>query len=231
MSEQESQSVSGEQQTSTEPTLDEVYSKFNVEAESSNFNPQVQHQQPAAQPAAQPQPSLGADIPDPVLDQNGFKSYLARQGSEYKTALSQLTQAHQRIAVQEIQRREEADIKQAVSQVREKVGDGFDDDFIEVALGQKARKDPKFAAIYQQRDKKPEAWKAALSAVGNEMKSKFTFRTDPQLAENVRAAKQSTQSSLTTSDRSDAGSLESKLANARSQGEWDQIWQQAQSHG
>lgn len=231
MAEQESQSPSVEQVTSTEPTLDEVYSQFNVEAESSSFNPQVQHQQPAAQPAAQPQPSPGTEIPDPVLDQNGFKAYLARQGSEYKTALSQLTQAHQRIAVQEIKRREEADIKAAVSHVREKVGEDFDDDFIEVALGQKARKDPKFLAIYQQREKKPDAWKAALSAVGNEMKSKFTFRTDPQLAENVRAAKQSTQSTLTTSERADAGSLQSRLDNAKSQGEWNQIWQQAQSNG
>lgn len=228
MAEQE-QSVSQEQQTSTEPTLDEVYKQFNVEEAASNFNPTpIQAAQPAAQPQQQP---LGTEIPDPVLDQNGFKAYLAKQNSEYSKALSQLTQYQQQIAVGEMRRREEADIKEAVSTVREKIGDGIDDDFIEVALGQKARKDPKFMSLYQNRGKNPAAWKAALGAVGNEMKSKFQFRTDPQLAENVRAAKQSTQSSLTSTQNDDSNPLEKALSGAKSQQEFDRIWSQMQRQG
>src|SRR5688572_28826907 len=43
MAEQE-QSVSTEQQTSDEPTLDQVYKQFNVEESASGFNPQPQQQ-------------------------------------------------------------------------------------------------------------------------------------------------------------------------------------------
>lgn len=223
----EEQSVSTEQQTSTEPTLDQVYKQFNVEESASSFNPQPQPQ-PQAQPAPQAQP-MGAEIPDPVLDQAGFRSYLAKQNTDYSRALSQLTQTQQQLHVAELRRREEADIKSAVSQVREKVGSDLDEDFIEIALGQKARKDPKFNSIYMNREKNPAAWRAALGAVGNEIKSKYQFRADPQLTENVRAAKQSTQSSLTSKDVDDSNPVESRLKNTKSQAEFDREWSRLQS--
>ena len=226
----EEQSVSTEQQTSEEQTLDQVYKQFNVEESASNFNPQPQQQtQPQAQPAPQAQP-MGAEIPDPVLDQAGFRSYLAKQNTEYSRALSQLTQTQQHLHVAELRRREEADIKSAVSQIREKVGSDMDEDFIEIALGQKARKDPKFHSIYMNREKNPAAWRAALGAVANEIKSKYQFRADPQLTENVRAAKQSTQSTLTSKDAGDdSNPIEKQLKGAKSQAEFDNEWRRLQS--
>jgi hypothetical protein len=216
---EEQQTVSDEQQSS-DKTLDQVYKEFNVEETASSFNPA-----PQAQPAVTQQPT-GAEIPDPILDQNGFKSYIAKQNSEYSQALSQLTAAQRQIVAGEMRRREEADIKSAVAQVREKVGSDMDDDFIEIALGQKARKDPRFLSIFQNREKNPAAWRAALGAVGNEMKSKFQFKADPQLTENVRAAKQSTQSSLTSNRSDNTNPIEQRFEGATTQAEFDRLWSQ-----
>ncbi len=220
---EEQQSVSSEQPTSDSQTLDQVYQKFNVEETARSFSPQ-QHQEPAAQPAQTAQP-MGTEIPDPIMDAAGFKAYLAKQSTEHSRALAQLTQTQQQLAVGEIRRKNEADVKSAVSQIREKLGADVDDEFIEVQLDYKSRKDPRFMSLFQNRDKNPAAWRAALNAVGNELKSKNQFRSDPQIAENVRAAKQSTQSSLTSrSSGDDSNPIEKRLTAAKTPAEFDQEW-------
>lgn len=222
---EEQQTASVEQQSSDGDTLDQVYEKFNVDKMASDFNPQPQRQQ--MQPAPQAQTSMGAEIPDPILDQAGFKSYLHRQHSEQARALSNLTLTQRQLAVGEYRRKIEADIQSAVSQVREKVGADVDNEFIEVQLDYKSRKDPRFMALFNNRDRNPAAWKAALSAVGNEMKTKNQFRSDPQLVENVRAAKQSTQSSLTSRNSGDdSDPIGKRLSGAKSAAEFDNLWSQ-----
>lgn len=227
MSDQE-QSVSQEQPTSTEPTLEQVYTEFKVDDVAQSFQPQAQ---PSQQPRQEPQPSLSEHIPDPVMDAQGFKAWQSTQNKDIRQALSSLHAHQQALAVAEIRRQEEADIKTAVSTVKEKVGGDIDDDFIEIALGQKARKDAKFNAIWMNRHKNPQAFRAALNAVGNEFKGKFQYRQDPQLTENARAAKQSTQSSLTTKEDPTGNPLEQRLAAAKSPQEFERIWQQSISGG
>ena len=226
MSEQ-TQSTSTEQGTSTEAapeqTLEQVYKQFNVDETAQQFQPSAP-QQPS-QPAAPQQPM--SEVPDPILDPQGFKSWSTTQAKSTQEALSKLHQTQQQIYVAEMQRREEADIRSAVQKVQEKVGD-IDSDFVEIALGQKARKDPKFMSIYQNRNKNPAAWNAALGAVASEFKGKYQFRQDPQLTENLRAAKQSTQGSLTTKDTSSANPIEEKLSGAKTQAEFDRMWREMQ---
>jgi len=224
------QAVSTEQPASTEKvqSLDEVYKQFNVEESASDFKPQPA-QQLRQQPAAEPH-AMGAEIPDPVLDQAGFKAYLAKQDSTVKQTLAGLTQFQQQLYVQEQRRSEEADIKSAVQTVKAKIGD-IDEDFVEVALGQKARKDSKFNSIYQNRRKNPQAWNAALSAVAAEFKGKYQFRQDPQLAENVRAARQSTQTSLTSKESVTDNSIEGRLNKAKTTAEFDNEWNRIKSEG
>lgn len=224
---EQEQSVSTEQPTSTEPTLEQVYSEFKVDDVAQSFQPQVQQ---AQQPRQEP-PSHFDSIPDPVLDSQGFKTWQATQTKEIRQALSGLQAHQQALAVAEIRRQEESDIKTAVAAVKEKVGGDIDDDFIEIALGQKARKDAKFNTIWQNRHKNPQAFRAALNAVGNEFKSKFQYRQDPQLTENARAAKQSTQSSLTTKEDTSQNPLEARLAAAKDPREFERIWQQSISGG
>lgn len=223
----EQQAVSSEQQPSSDQTLDQVYQQFNVEQEMQSFNPQQQQPAAPAQQTTQTQ-STGLEIPDPVLDPNGYKAWQSNQNSEIRKALSQLTNVQQQLAVAEMRRREEADIQQAVSKIQEKVN--LDPDFIEIALGQKARKDARFASIYNNRHKNPAAWSAALGAVANEMKGKYEFRADSQLAENVRAAKQSTQSSLTPKDSGESqNQIEARLDRAKSPREFEVEWQRIMS--
>lgn len=228
---QQEQSASPDagQQTSEDTTLEQVYQQFNVEEKATDFNPAPQ--QPQVAPAPAQPPSLGAEIPDPVLDPNGFRAYLARTTSQTAQMLQQTTQHQQRLYAAELRRQEEADIKQAVSLVKEKIGGEVDDDFIEIAMGQKARKDARFAQLFANRSKNPAAWRAALSAVGNELKSKVSFRTDPQISENVRAAKQSTQSSMSSRESDDSNPLEARLASAKSQAAFDAEWSRMMNGG
>lgn len=227
MAEQE-QSASTEQQTSTEQTetLEQVYDKYHVEETASTFEHQPQRQEQAPQRQETAAPALGSEIPDPVLDQAGFKSWLSTQNTDLRKTLGALQQTQRQIAVAELRRQEESDIRSAVATVKEKAGADLDDEYVEIALGLKARKDQRFAQVYANRHKNPAAWRAALSAVSGEIKAKTQFRQDSQLTENVRAARQSTQTSLTTSDQPQGG-LDDQLKGAKTQAEFDRLWAQA----
>lgn len=213
---EQEQTASPEQQSSNEQTLEQVYQEFKVDDVAQQFQPQIQQQAP------QQQPQYAAPVvPDPVLDPNGFKAHIGRLEAApnlSRMALHEIAQLKQSISRQQ----EEADIKTAVAKVKEKLGGDVDDDFVEVALGQKARKDSKFASLYANRGRNPQAWNAALAAVGNELKGKYQFRADSQLTENIRAAKQSTQSSLTTKEES--GNSLDKRFEGKSGRDFDQEW-------
>lgn len=190
----EEQSSSPEQTSSTEQTqsLEQVYKEFNVEAEAQSFQPQREPVQRAA--PVQQNPA----VPDPVLDPNGYKTWASQQHEFTQSALSQINQKISQFERSQVVAREEADIKKAVEKFKAVAGSDVDEDVAEVALGQKARKDPKFLAVYQNRSKNPAAWNAAVSAFANEFKGKYSFKVDPQLAANQQAAKLSTQGSQTT---------------------------------
>ena len=136
-------------------------------------------------------------VPDP-FDPN-FPAYQA-QLAQGLTALSQATtqmQGQFTALQQELGRRQvEADIKQAVGILTEKTG--LDPDIAEVALESKARKDPKFLQIWNNRTKNPKAFQAALEAVSGEFKDRFSVKQDPQLVENQRAIRASQQQMAVT---------------------------------
>ena len=169
--------------------LEKVYKDFNIEAEAATFKPE-----PPAAPA--PAPAV-PKVPDP-FDPN-FPAYQA-QLAQGLTALSQATtqmQGQFTALQQELGRRQvEADIKQAVGILTEKTG--LDPDIAEVALESKARKDPKFLQIWNNRTKNPKAFQAALEAVSGEFKDRFSVKQDPQLVENQRAIRASQQQMAVT---------------------------------
>lgn len=170
------------------PSLDQVYKEFNVEAEASNFQPQQQVQTQRGQ--------APGTAPDPVMDPTGYKTWSEKQSSFIQESLSKVEGELTNLKVERLRAKEEADIKSAVQKFKS-ICDHVDEDVAEVALGSKARKDPRFMAVYQNRNKNPQAWNAALAAYANEYKGKSKFQIDPQIAENQRAAKQSTQGSQT----------------------------------
>jgi len=195
MEETQEQTTSIEPSTSSEPTLEDVYKQFSVEEEAQQFQPQSRQEVPQQTPY-QPQSPY---TPDPVIDADGFKRWAlsVEQGNSalrqtLQEVHGQLTQFQQ----ERLRAKEEADISKAVAYVNETLKQ--DPDFVEIALGQKARKDPKFLSLYNNRDKNPKAWDAALRAMRNEFAQKFSVKTDSQLAENQRALRTAQQTSATT---------------------------------
>lgn len=184
-----------------EPSLDDVYKQYNVQEMAGSFTATPA---PQAQPQQQPQ-RTEAVIPDPALDVNGFQAWAKNVHSADNEIRQTLTTVSERLNgfEQERQRvKEEADLQRAVSVLKDKVP-GADDEFLEIALAHKARKDPKLLSIWENRAKNPQALDAALKAVGNELATKFTMKADPQLAENTRAMKASRDQKATAAPQAD----------------------------
>ena len=180
--------------------LEKVYTDFKIEADAAEFKPQPT-QKPQEQQPQQQQPVI-PKVPDP-FDPN-FGAY-QQQLATGLTALNQaladtqgrLTNMQQQLTYE----RTEADIKQAVGTIVEK--SGLKPSIAEVALQAKARDDPRFRAIWNNRAKNPVALKAALSAVAEEFQAEFTVKQDPQLVENQRAVQASRNAMATTQKQSD----------------------------
>lgn len=222
--EEQKQTTSTEQSSSDKTqsevqSLDQVYKQFNVEAEAERFQSQAQVQ---TQNQLQKQ-SQEVTVPDPVLDAEGFKKYQSAQSQSIQQAVSSIKGELSALQGERLRRQEEADIKSAVERFRSITGEDIDADMAEVALGQKARKDPRFLAVYQNRSKNPQAWSAAVAAYANEFKSKTQFKTDPTIAENLRAAKASTQGSQMKSQTDEPQGDESRFKGKTGR-EFDREW-------
>jgi hypothetical protein len=205
-------------------TLEEVYKQFNVDDAAQQFTAQpVQNTPPQnfqQQPVYQPQPS----IPDPITDPEAYRHYMqvsqqqnSALGQTINTLNSKLTQIERERQQQVI----DADIGKAVARVNSKVK--ADPLMVELALEKKAREEPRFMKIWDNRHKNPKAWEAAQDAVANELQGKFSVRTDPQLTENQRALKAS-QRGMATSNQT----TNSEWDNL-SDGYFDRKWREAKN--
>jgi len=183
-------------ETTTEDTtesLDEIASSFNVEDQASQF--QAQPQQPA--PAPEPQFNQyqnQSGIPDPISNPDGYDFYMqqqAQQSSQIQQTLNQLAEKVQGYEQQATQQKVDADVEKAVSVINSKLN--VDPQMAEVAMEVEYRNNPAFKKIWDNRDKNPAAYNKALGVIADKWSSKFANKADPQLAENVRAAKTSQQ--------------------------------------
>ena len=185
-----------------ETTLDDVYSKYNVEDTAQQFNAQPVQQQPQQQAPAQPVQEGNIPIPDPTLDPSGYKSWETARYRDQQALRQALTQVAGKLNQYEQaakQRAEEADIKGAVEQVNQHLGDSkLDPDVVEISLGAEARRDPRFLALWNNRDKNPKAYQEGIKAFSSKLAKKFSMRVDPQIAENQRALKEATSTKATT---------------------------------
>ena len=177
--------------------LDKVYTDFKIEADAAEFKPQTAQHQTQQQ---QPQPQI--KVPDPFDPNFGaYQAQLASGLSVLNQALAQTKGDLTKLQQQLVHERTEADIKQAVGTIVEK--SGLDPDIAEVALQAKARQDPRFLKIWNNRVQNPDAYKAALGAVATEFQSRYTVKQDPQLVENQRAVQASRNAMATTQKQSD----------------------------
>ena len=206
-----------------EPMLEDVYKEFNV-TPAAPKQAQPQAPQPPATPAPQPQPEIA--IPDPALDPEGHRIFMRNNATEQqqlKGALRAVAQHLQNAEQQRAAAAEEADIKKAVETVSSKLK--ADPDFTEIAIAQRVRKDPKFAALWNGRRENPAALDKGLKALATELSQKFEFRVDPQLTENQRAMKEATNNKALGSPQD---SLTDQLAKATGR-DFDNLLQQFRS--
>lgn len=207
--------------TQNEPSLDDVISEYSAQ-------PVQQSPQPSYQPEPQRQ-----GYQQNGFDPNDLSQLFGQEQSQLSALTSQVQALTNQLTLQE-QRREQdlvtADIKNAVNTVSKKV-EGLEPDFVEFYLEKKASESPGFKQIWDNRKANPAALAKALGAISNEMAQKYTFRTDPQLAENQRAAKTSQQSSASRAESEFHNSLEEKLANAKTSAEFSKIWAAAKRGG
>ena len=173
------------EEPSTEPTLESVYEEFKVEPVQAQPKPQ-QKEQPK-------QEQKEVIVPDPALDPEGHRAFMrtqVEQAQQFKGALTAVAQHLQKHEHERATAAEEADIKKAVEIVNSQLK--ADPDFAEIAIAQRAKKDPKFLALWQNRKENPAALEKGLKALASELSKKFEFRVDPQLTENQRAMKEVT---------------------------------------
>lgn len=201
---------------STEQTLDDVYKQYGVEDQVKEFR-----QQPVQQP--QPQQTVTPDIPSP-LDEERWRAYEMQK----LNGLTGLQQSLQQIAtnftqfqVEQQRSKLEADIKSAVGKVNEEVNHS-NPKVIEFYLHAKADEDPRFKAIWDNRQKNPKALDAALKAVAREIAGDFEMKVDPQLAENQRARKIS-QQQMATTKAEEPDERWGKLSESEFDSEWQNL--------
>ena len=201
--------VSTEAAPPKEASLDDVYSKYNVEDTAQQFSaqpetkqPQQQQQQQYQQPQVQPVQEGNIPIPDPTLDPAGYKSWeTARYRDQQSLRQALHTVAGKLNAYEQAAARqaEEADIKRAVEQVNGHLGESkLDPDVVEISLGAEARRDARFQVLWNNRHKNPKAFQEGIKAFSSKLAKKFSMRADPQIAENQRALKEATSTKATT---------------------------------
>ena len=201
-----------------ETTLDDVYTKYNVEDTAQQFSAQPVQQQPQQQPP-QPVQEGNIPIPDPTMDPAGYKQWETQRYRDQQALRQALTQVAGKLNQYEQaakQRAEEADIKGAVEQVNSHLGDSkLDPDVVEISLGAEARRDPRFLALWNNRAKNPKAYQEGIKAFSSKLAKKFSMRTDPQIAENQRALKEATSTRATTApEESDTDKIGKLTGNA-----------------
>lgn len=184
-----------------ETTLEDVYKTYNVEETAQQFSAQPQ-QQPQQQQPAQPVQEANIPIPDPTLDPAGYKQWETQRYRDQQALRQALTHVAGKLNQYEQaaqQRAEEADIKRAVEQVNQHLGDSkLDPDVVEISLGAEARRDPRFLSLWNNRTKNPKAFNEGVKAFAGKLAKKWSMRVDPQLAENQRALKEATSTKATT---------------------------------
>lgn len=210
-------------QPSQEPevakTITDVMSEFNVQAPT-----------PAPEPQAPAQPTQARIDPYDENSLNQWAQNTARDQQDLRSEHEQMKADLNSYKAERTEAKFNADIQSAADKLSSNM-EGLDSLTAEILLEKEAREDPNFKTIWNTRDTNPKALDAALEVIANKHEGKFAMKADPQLAENHRAAQQSTQSNATQTAKEHGNSLEGQLANAKNANEEAMIWNQIKTGG
>ena len=174
-------------------TMDDVMRQFPVETAAESFTAQPKKEEPSP-------PKM--DIPDPSYDPDGFKKTMQdfqTNDWEVKQALNRVSEQLNGMEQRTQRQVEEEDISATVEKIQEEIPIlKGKDRVVKGYLGAAANDDPRIARVWENRKQNPAAWDKALSVITRQMSKDFDFVADPQLAENVRAAKASRDQMATT---------------------------------
>ena len=207
------------QATETE-TLDDIAGGFNVEEQTSQFQAQPAQSAPSYQP-----PVNDDGIPDPISNPDGYEVYMGQQAQgigKLEALVGEMNTKIQGYEQQMTQQKVDADVEKAVSVINDKLG--VEPEMAEVAMEIEYRNNPAFKKIWDNRQQNPAAFNKALGVIGDKWAGKFVNQADPQLAENVRAAKTS-QQTMATAPKDDPYESAGKM----SPSEFDAWWSQQKS--
>lgn len=206
------------------PSLEEISKEFSVDEQARQFQATPTVAPPVYQPPQQP-PQF--NVPDPVIDPEGYKRYVWRQEQLMSGVQSQTQQVLSKLNALEQERTQQkidADVNRAVSKVNEQLKS--DPELVEAMLEVEYRKNPTFKFIWDNRDRNPQAFDKALNAIAGKIGPKFQGRHDPQLTENQRAAQASQRTMATTQKTNELEDV------ARmSQADFDQWWHRQKTSG
>lgn len=202
-------------------SLDDVINSFDVQVAS--------QPEPQKTPVQEFTPAQSQHI-DPYDESslNKFAGDVHNQTAALQQEIQNLRADADARSQAEAQKVIDADIKSAVKVITKGI-DGLDPLSAEILLEKTARENEGFNKIWQNRDTNPKAYEAALRAIVNDNESKFT-RVDEQIAENHRAAQQSTQSNNTPAQSSETP-MEAALAKAAADGNLDYVWAKMRDGG
>lgn len=194
-------------------TLDDIASEFNVEEQVTQF--QAQPQQPTPAPET-------PTIPDPVSNPDGYDSYMQQQATQSKTINDTLEALVEKVSGYEQSMKQQevnADLEKAANHLNGKLNQ--DSKIAEIVMEMEYRDNPAFKKIWDNRAQNPTAFNKALDVIGDKWAGKFVNQADPQLAENVRAAKMS-QQTLANAPAQDKDEAWSGLSDVEFANKWAQ---------
>lgn len=174
------QSQQPDQSDSPTETLEDLYGEFQVEQ-------QIPPVQSTQQPQGNNTPSYSTP-PDPVTEPEAFKQYQAGQNNELSALKTQFAEVNASLKDAQdklITDTEERDFRNVAEDIA-KLAD-LDPEIVEDGLMGKFIRDKQFQQIWKNRDANPSAMKKVKTILANEMKSKYSMKTDHQVAENQRA--------------------------------------------
>jgi len=176
-------------------TIEEVAKRHKVEEQVNQFTAQPNQSTQETQQTYQPESSF----PDPVYDPDGWKRYQQNQMQSNQHLQGTLRDLVGKVGKLEEGLRQErlnVEVNKAVKRVNEKLN--VEPTYVEIALEKRYRDDPAFRRIWDKRTDNPKALDEALEVITGELEGVFQVRQDPQLTENVRAAKKSQQTLMRT---------------------------------
>jgi len=112
-------------------------------------------------------------------------------------------------------------VNNAIAQIQKDVD--MPDEFVEGMLHVKYARDENFRKIFDNRDQNPSAYARAISVVASDIKSKSQWQSDPESAENLRAAKDLQKSANRASSKSDPADRYKAMSHEEFGREWEKM--------